>query len=90
VPPDRLIEMFTAVPSELREELEVTATTPFIAQCRLAGRLVVGVTETSAPYRLSGLQLCRFWLAWARCPGGSSPRLSSPASPARSGWPGWR
>jgi CubicO group peptidase (beta-lactamase class C family) len=57
VPPDRLVAIFSAVPNELREELVVTASTPFIAQCRIAGRLVVAVTESSAPYRLAGLQL---------------------------------
>jgi hypothetical protein len=81
VPPDRLIEMFTAVPSELREELEVTATTPFIAQCRIAGRLVVGVTETSAPYRLSGLQLRRLGERV------TDPRTASPGTAAEGAAP---
>ena len=57
VPPDRLVAIFTAVPNELREELEVTVSSPFTAHCRIAGRLVVAVTESSAPYRLAGLQL---------------------------------
>jgi CubicO group peptidase (beta-lactamase class C family) len=57
VPPDRLIAVFTAAPTELRAELVVVSSSPFTAQCRIAGRLVVAVTESSAPYRLAGLQL---------------------------------
>ena len=57
VTPDRLVAIFTAAPSELRQELVVIASLPFTAQCRIAGRLVVAVTESSPPYRLAGMQL---------------------------------
>ena len=58
-PADRLVEMLRAATSELREELEVTVSSPFFAQCRIAGHLVVAVTETTAPYRLAGLETRR-------------------------------
>lgn len=54
---ERLIAIFTAAPSELREELVVIASTPFTAQCHIAGRLVAAVAEATPPYRLAGLQL---------------------------------
>jgi CubicO group peptidase (beta-lactamase class C family) len=57
VPAERLIAIFTAAPSALREELAVTASTAFTAQCQIAGRLVVAVAEEAPPYRLAGLQL---------------------------------
>jgi CubicO group peptidase (beta-lactamase class C family) len=57
VTPERLIAIFAAASGELREELVVMASTPFTAQCRIAGRLVAAVAESTAPYRLSGLQL---------------------------------
>lgn len=57
VTPERLIAIFTAAQSELREELVVTGSTPFTAQCRIAGRLVAAVAEGTPPYRLAGLQL---------------------------------
>ncbi len=57
VTPERLIAIFTAVPSELREELVVVASTPLTAQCHIAGRLVAAVAEATSPYRLAGLQL---------------------------------
>ena len=57
VTPERLIAIFIAASSELREELVVMASTPFTAQCRVAGRLVAAVTEGTPPYRLAGLQL---------------------------------
>jgi CubicO group peptidase (beta-lactamase class C family) len=57
VTPERLIAIFTAAPSELREELVVVASTPFTAQCHIAGRLVAAVAEATPPYRLAGLQL---------------------------------
>ena len=57
VPPDQLVAIFSSAPNELREELVVTTSSPFTAQCRIAGRLVAAVTESSAPYRLAGLQL---------------------------------
>jgi CubicO group peptidase (beta-lactamase class C family) len=59
VPPDRLVAIFIAAPSELREELVVIASSPFTAQCRIAGWLVVAVTEPSPPYRLAEMQLRR-------------------------------
>ncbi len=57
VTPERLIAIFTAARSELREELVVVASTPFTAQCHIAGRLVAAVAEATPPYRLAGLQL---------------------------------
>jgi CubicO group peptidase (beta-lactamase class C family) len=57
VTPERLTAIFTTDPSELREELVVTASTPLWAQCRIAGRLVAAVTEAAPPYRLAGMQL---------------------------------
>jgi CubicO group peptidase (beta-lactamase class C family) len=57
VTPERLIAIFTAAPSELREELVVVASTPLTAQCHIAGRLVAAVAEATPPYRLAGLQL---------------------------------
>jgi len=57
VTPERLIAMFTAAPSELREELVVITSSPFTAQCRIAGRLVAAATEPTPPYRLAGMQL---------------------------------
>lgn len=57
VTPERLIAIFTAAPSELREELVVTVSTPFTAQCRIAGRLVAAVAEATPPYRLAAMQL---------------------------------
>ena len=49
VTPERLIAIFTAAPSELREELVVVASTPFTAQCHIAGRLVAAVAEGTRP-----------------------------------------
>ena len=57
VTPERLIAIFTAAPSDLREELVVIASTPLSAQCHIAGRLVAAVTEATPPYRLAGLQV---------------------------------
>ena len=57
VTPERLIAIFTSAPSDLREELVVTVSTPFTAQCRIAGRLVAAVAEATPPYRLAGMQL---------------------------------
>ena len=57
VPPDQLVALFSSAPNDLREELVVTTSSPFTAQCRIAGRLVAAVTESCAPYRLAGLQL---------------------------------
>ena len=74
VPPDRLVAIFTAGASEMREELVVIASAPFSVQCRLTGRLVVAVTEPRPPYRLAGLQLR---LLGERV---SDPRTASPAT----------
>ena len=74
VPPDRLVAIFTAAPSELRDELVVVANAPFTAQCRIAGRLVVAVTEPSPPYRLAGMQLRRLGERV------SDPRSASPTT----------
>jgi len=57
VTPERLIAIFSAAPSELRQELVVMTSTPFTAQCRIAGRLVAAVAESAPPYRLAGMQL---------------------------------
>ena len=57
VTPERLIAIFTAAQSELREELVVVASTPFTAQCHIAGRLVAAVAEATPPYRLAAMQL---------------------------------
>jgi precorrin-6Y C5,15-methyltransferase (decarboxylating) CbiT subunit len=59
VPPDQVVAVFTAAPTELREELVVVTSSPFTVQCRIAGWLVVSVTEQSPPYRLAELQLNR-------------------------------
>jgi CubicO group peptidase (beta-lactamase class C family) len=81
VPPDRLVATFAAVPGELRQELEVTASTLFTAQCRIAGRLVAAVTESSAPYRLAGLQLRQLGERVA------DPRTASPSTVAEGAAP---
>jgi CubicO group peptidase (beta-lactamase class C family) len=57
VTPGRLLGIFTAAPSDLRQELVVIASGPFTAQCSIAGRLVAAATEPTAPYRLAGMQL---------------------------------
>jgi len=77
VPPDRVVEVFTAGASELREELGVIASSPFTAQCRIAGRLVMAVTETRPPYRLAELQLS---LLGERV---TDPRTTTPATSAQ-------
>ena len=59
MPPDQVVAVFTAAPTELREELVVVTSSPFTVQCRIAGWLVVSVTEQSPPYRLAELQLNR-------------------------------
>jgi CubicO group peptidase (beta-lactamase class C family) len=82
VTPARLIAIFTAAPSELREELVVIASGPFTAQCRIAGRLVVAVAEASAPYRLAGLQLRQLGERV------SDPRTASPATATDGSAPG--
>jgi CubicO group peptidase (beta-lactamase class C family) len=76
VPPDRLIAIFTAAPSELREELTVIVKTPVTAQCHIAGRLVAAVTEPIPPHRLSGLQLRQLGERV------SDPRAASPRTSA--------
>jgi CubicO group peptidase (beta-lactamase class C family) len=77
VPPDRLVATFTAAPADLREELVVVTSSPFTAQCRIAGWLVVAVTEPSPPYRLAELQLNRLGEQV------SDPRTASPTTSAR-------
>jgi CubicO group peptidase (beta-lactamase class C family) len=72
VPPDRLVAIFAAAPTELREELMVISSSPFTAQCRIAGWLVAAVTEPSPPYRLAELQLIRLGERV------SDPRIASP------------
>jgi CubicO group peptidase (beta-lactamase class C family) len=72
VPPDQVVAVFTAAPGELREELVVVASSPFTVQCRIAGWLVVAVTEPCPPYRLAELQLNRLGERV------SDPRTASP------------
>jgi CubicO group peptidase (beta-lactamase class C family) len=74
VPPDQVVAVFTAAPSELHEELVVVASSPFTAQCRIAGWLVAAVTEPSPPYRLAELQLNRLGELV------NDPRTASPAT----------
>jgi CubicO group peptidase (beta-lactamase class C family) len=59
VPPHQVVAVFTAAPAELRQELVVVTSSPFTVQCRIAGWLVVAVTEPCPPYRLAELQLNR-------------------------------
>jgi CubicO group peptidase (beta-lactamase class C family) len=77
VPPDQLVATFRAAPAELREELIVVTSSPFTAQCRIAGWLVVAVTEPSPPYRLAELQLNRLGEQV------SDPRTASPTTSAQ-------
>jgi CubicO group peptidase (beta-lactamase class C family) len=59
VPPHQVVTTFTAASAELRQELLVVTSSPFVAQCRIAGWLVMAVAEPSPPYRLAELQLTR-------------------------------
>jgi len=59
VPPARLIATITEIAPALRTELTVTIDRPFLAQVRLAGRLVMAETEPRPPYRLTGLRVRR-------------------------------
>jgi CubicO group peptidase (beta-lactamase class C family) len=72
--PGRLVAIFAAAPNELREELVVIASSPFTAQCRIAGWLVVAVSEPSPPYRLAEMQLRRLGDQV------SDPRTASPTT----------
>jgi len=81
VTPGRVIAIFTTAPGELREELVVIASSPFTAQCRIAGRLVVAVAEPAPPYRLAGLQLRQLGERV------SDPRTASPATVAEGSAP---
>jgi len=78
----RLISIFSVAASDLREDLVVIASSPFTAQCRIAGRLVVAVAETRSPYRLSGMQLRQLGERV------SDPRAASPRTVTEGSAPG--
>lgn len=77
--PGQLVARIAELAPVLHEELIVIVDAPFTAQGRLAGRLVMGVTETRPPYRLRGVQERRLG------EGISDPRTAAP--PAAAGGP---
>ncbi len=74
VPPDRLVATIVELAPELGDELVITGESAFSVQGRLAGHLVMAVTETRPPYRLLGVQMRRLG---SRI---SDPRTVSPAT----------
>jgi len=70
--PGQLVARIAEVAPAMREELIVIMDGPFTAQGRLAGHLVMGVTETRPPYRLRGVQERRLG------EGISDPRTAAP------------
>lgn len=71
---DRLVTLCTAVPGQLREEPVTIASSPFTAQCRIAGWFVAAASEPSPPYRLAQMQLRRLGEQV------SDPRTASPST----------